>query len=90
MGRKKRKNKEISLCCGAKVRFNMSPDFLGDNPKTMQIGTCYYICTKCGEACNIYTPRRRTWKRNPATKIKKDSRTTIKEKELKKEIKNYE
>jgi hypothetical protein len=87
MGKKKR-NKIKSECCKAEVRYSdFSPDFIGDNPKTMQIGTCYCICSKCNKPCNIYVPIRRTWKINPAEKIipnkKKKSSTKLTSKELK-------
>mgnify|MGYP001588815842 CR=1 FL=1 len=41
-----------SKCCDAEVLVVMAPDFLGDDVKTMTIGTCYYKCGKCEEACD--------------------------------------
>jgi hypothetical protein len=85
----KKKNKQLlSDCCRAEIRTSdFIPDFIEDNPKTMTIGTCYFICSKCGEACNIYVPIRRTWKINPKTQIlqnkKKKSSTKLTPKELK-------
>jgi hypothetical protein len=38
-----------SKCCNAKVEIGGEPDFPGDN----YICTHYYICTKCGEACDL-------------------------------------
>jgi len=54
-GNKKKKNKEYkSDCCNAKVIFSdRSPDFLGDSPITMKVGTVCPWCTKCGKPCNI-------------------------------------
>ena len=84
----KKKTKIKSECCKAEVRYSdFAPDFIGDDPKTMQIGTCYCICSKCNKPCNIYVPIRRTWKINPATKVKGDERAKIKERQTKKEIK---
>ena len=42
-----------SKCCNAKVKSEMCPDFIGDNPKEMKIGTCYFICEKCGFDCDV-------------------------------------
>jgi hypothetical protein len=76
-----------SNCCNAEIKIDMTSDFYGDNPKTMQIGTCYYVCIECKQACDVHSNQRRTWKINPVTKIKGDERDKIKEKELNKEIK---
>jgi hypothetical protein len=47
-------NERKSKCCNSKVTTSkMSPDFLGDNPKTMTIGTVSLICTKCNKDCNV-------------------------------------
>lgn len=82
----KKKITERSKCCGAKVRVVMSKDFFGDNPNTQTIGTCHYVCLKCGEPCDIYFKERRTWIRNPKTQIQKDKRQIILKKEINKEI----
>jgi hypothetical protein len=82
----KKKNNLKSLCCNAKVKISMSPDFFGDNPKNMIIGTCYYICTKCNQACDIYSNSRKIWNRNPKTQIQKDKREKIKNKIINKEV----
>ncbi len=43
----------LSDCCNHPVIVSgPSPDFIGDDPKTMRIGTCHYICTRCGAACS--------------------------------------
>lgn len=42
-----------SECCCAPVKISMSPDFIGDDPKTMEIGTCCYICPKCLRVCDV-------------------------------------
>ena len=83
----KKKNNLKSICCGAIAKLNMAPDFIGDNPKTMQIGTCYYICTQCNQPCDVYLKERKTWTRNPKTQIQKDKREKNKDKLAKKEIK---
>jgi L-lactate utilization protein LutB len=83
---KKKINNLKSICCGAEAKVDMSPDFIGDNPKTMQIGTYCYVCTKCSQPCDIYSKERKLWNRNPATKIEKDKRSKLKEKLTKKEI----
>jgi len=82
----KKKNNLKSLCCNAKVKISMSPDFFGDTPKTQIIGTCHYTCTKCNQACDIYSNSRKTWKINPSTKVKGDNRDKEKDKLTKKEI----
>jgi len=84
----KTKNKIKSSCCHASVRYSdPAPDFIGDNSKTMQVGTCYCICSKCNQPCNMYIPIRRTWIKNPKTQIQKDKREKTKRKETNKEIK---
>jgi L-lactate utilization protein LutB len=86
MGKKKR-SKIKSECCKAEVRYSdPAPDFIGDDPKTMRIGTVYAICTKCNQPCNIYIPIRKVWTRNPKTQVQGDKRGKIKKKEIKKEI----
>jgi hypothetical protein len=42
-----------SRCCDAEAIIVMSPDFPGDDIKTMVVGTCHYQCKQCGEACDI-------------------------------------
>ena len=85
---KKIKSNLKSVCCGAEIKFSeFAPDFIGDNPQTMTIGTVSCLCTECGEPCNIYIKNRRTWKINPVTKIKGDERGKIKERQAKREIK---
>jgi len=91
MGKKKSNLK--SECCKVEVRYSdCAPDFIGDDPKTMQIGTCCCICSKCNQPCNIYVPIRKTWKINPQTKIipnkKKKLSTKLSAKELKEIHKN--
>ena len=50
-----------SNCCKAPIVVSdPSPDFAGDNPKTMKIGTCHFICTKCKKACD---PDDESWRR---------------------------
>ena len=71
----KKKSKIKSECCKAGVRYSEpAPDFIGDSsPQNLSkphIGTCYAICMLCGQPCNIYFSIRKTWKRNPSTKIK--------------------
>ena len=84
---KLKKSSLRSTCCKAEVKYSEpAPDFFGDRNPT--IGTCYCICSKCGEPCNIMSVTRRTWTRNPATQIQKDSRKKIKDKIVKKEIKD--
>ena len=66
-------SKYISDCCRAKIRYSgPTPDFIGE--KYPEVGTCYIICTKCEEPCNFYVPVRKTWKRNPVTKIQKNKK----------------
>lgn len=83
----KKRNKILSKCCRAEIRYSdFAPDFFGDDPKTMQIGTVSAICTKCNKPCNFYIPIRRTWIRNPKTQIRGDKRNEIRQKTIKKEI----
>lgn len=50
----KRKKKYKSKCCNVDVYLSeISPDFIGDDPKTMKIGTCSYLCSKCNKPCDI-------------------------------------
>lgn len=84
MGKKKR-NKIKSFCCHAPIRYSDPvPDFIGDKNPT--VGTCYCICSKCNKPCNFYIPIRRTWTRNPSTKVKGDDRAKKEVKLTKKEI----
>ena len=88
----KKKNNLKSSCCRAKVRFSdFAPDFIGDDPKTIKIGTCYATCTKCGEPCNTYIPIRKVWTRNPKTQIvpnkNKKSSTKLTDKEIREFLK---
>ena len=64
---------ERSLCCNSKV-------------KVVGKTTLYYICLKCKAACNVYYKERNTWERNPKTQVQNDKRRKIKDKEIKKEI----
>jgi len=43
-----------SECCDAEVSLNMSPDFLGDKPESMTVGTGYFVCKECNEHCDVY------------------------------------
>lgn len=55
----KKKIKEyLSNCCKAVVVGTMSPDFIGDKPEIMTIGTCSFTCSKCGKPCDIYTGKK--------------------------------
>jgi L-lactate utilization protein LutB len=81
----KKKSKEKSNCCHAKVRVSGIGDFEGDKIAC----TLYYICTKCNQPCDVYIPIRRTWNINPVTKVKGDSRGKEKEKLTKKEIEEF-
>ena len=50
------RDKEVrmkSKCCNADVIIVMSPDFPGDDIKTLEVGTCHYQCKKCGKACDV-------------------------------------
>jgi len=42
-----------SKCCNADATIIFSPDFLGDDPKKMRVGTTYFECSKCNEPCDI-------------------------------------
>lgn len=42
-----------SKCCGAEAIIEMHPDFYGDDPKTIKMGTCSFVCEKCGKPCDI-------------------------------------
>ncbi len=42
----------LSKCCNAPISFIFSPDFLGDNPKKMKVGTIYFGCEKCRQPCD--------------------------------------
>lgn len=42
-----------SKCCNADAKWVISPDFLGDDPKKMRVGTCSFKCEKCGEPCDV-------------------------------------
>jgi hypothetical protein len=48
-------NTNLSTCCQAEVLivFSDMPDFIGEDVKKQKIGTCYYICSLCGQPCNI-------------------------------------
>jgi len=86
----KKKTNYKSSCCRTRVKFSdPSPDFIGDDPKIMKIGTCYVICTKCGKACDIYVPIRKTWTRNPKTQIIPNKKKQITEKLTRKEIEKF-
>lgn len=81
----KKKNKIKSSCCKAEIRYSdPSPDFIGD--KNPVIGTCYCICSKCNQPCDMYVPIRKTWTRNPKTQILEDKRAKKEIKLTKKEI----
>lgn len=83
---KNKKSNLKSICCNAEIKTNMSPDFVGDNPENQIIGTCYYICTKCNQPCDVYSKQRKVWTRNPKTQIiqsKKKKSTKLTPKELK-------
>jgi hypothetical protein len=76
-----KKNKQIniserSLCCNSKVVVR---------GKT----TMYYVCLKCGEACDVYYTERKVWTRNPKTQILGDKRAKEKNKLTKKEIEEF-
>jgi len=66
----KKKIKEyLSKCCKTLVIGTMSPDFIGDKPETMTVGTCYFVCSKCGKPCDIIQSK----------KIKKEKTCKLKE-----------
>ena len=78
---KKNKSTLKSACCKAELKYSSpAPDFIGEKEPT--IGTCYCICSKCGEPCNIISDERKTWKINPKTRVvpnkKKDNKQTSK------------
>jgi hypothetical protein len=83
----KKKSNLKSQCCNAEARVDMSPDFEGDNPKTMQMGTCCYMCTKCHQPCDVYLKERKTWTRNPKTQIIPDKREKKRKMFTEKELK---
>jgi len=57
----KKKTKEyLSKCCNAYIIGVISPDFIGDVPDQMQIGTCYYKCSKCNKPCDIKIKKEQT------------------------------
>lgn len=86
----KKKSNLKSTCCSAEVKYsNIAPDFIGDKSEEMKIGTCYYICTKCNEPCNIYLKLRKTWEINPTTKVKKDKKEKKEKLFTDKEIKEF-
>jgi len=41
-----------SKCCHADVKWIISPDFLGDDPRKMRVGTCSFECEGCGQPCD--------------------------------------
>jgi hypothetical protein len=85
-----KKNNLKSDCCKTKIKFSdPSPDFIGDNPKTMTIGTCYFICSKCNQPCNIYVPIRKIWTRNPVEQIQNDNREKKKKLFTDKELRGF-
>lgn len=83
MGKKNKLSTPKSKCCYAEIKIGGLGDFHGeDRPCTI-----YYMCTKCGKACDVIIMPRRTWKRNPKTQIvpnkKKKKSTKLTPKELK-------
>lgn len=49
-----------SKCCNAETKLsNPSPDFYGDKPKNMKIGTRFFICSKCNKPCDIKIKRKK-------------------------------
>lgn len=83
----KKKSTLKSVCCKAELKYSSpAPDFFGE--KGLTIGTCYCICSKCGEPCNIMVDERRTWAINPKTRVvpnkKKKNDKLFTDKELKK------
>jgi len=79
----KKKSNLKSICCGAKVRVEGMNDF--DKQCTM-----YHVCTYCNKPCDIIVKVRKTWTRNPSTKVEGDKRAKEKRKEANKEIRNTE
>jgi len=55
----------ISKCCKAEAIIEMSPDFIGDDPKHMEIGTCHFICGKCHKPCDVKINKRITMADKP-------------------------
>lgn len=87
---KRKKSKRLSACCRAEITYSdIASDFIGDDSKTMTVGTCYFICTKCNQPCNIYIPIRKVWKKNPVTKVIRSKREEKEIKLTKKEIEYY-
>ena len=65
---KKKKSNLRSTCCKAEIKYSEAvPDFIGDDKNSVR--TCYCICSKCGEPCNIYSVERKTWEINPKTRV---------------------
>jgi len=42
-----------SKCCNADVKYATYPDFIGDDPKKMRVGTYSFECEKCGKPCDV-------------------------------------
>jgi len=55
----KKKIKYLSKCCKTEIITIMSPDFIGDDTKTMRVGTCHFGCNKCGKPCDIIQRRKK-------------------------------
>ena len=72
MPSKHKRVKEISNCCGAPAKVYTSPDDIDKLGCTM-----YYVCTECGEPCNIIFKQRKTWKINPKTRITPNKKLAI-------------
>lgn len=49
-----------STCCGAEVRADGTPDFLGSN----EVCTIHHVCLKCNNACGIIEAPQITNKRD--------------------------
>jgi hypothetical protein len=83
----KKKNKPSTLrstCCGAEITSITSPDEID------KIGcTCYCVCTKCGEPCDIYSKPRAVWNINPKTRIVPNKKKKDWNKLSKQEVKKY-
>ena len=47
----------LSACCKAPVKTSISPDFIGDNPNTMTVGTCCFVCSMCEKPCDVREPK---------------------------------
>jgi hypothetical protein len=82
----KSKSNLKSNCCNAGIKTAMSPDFFGDIPDQMHVGTCHYECTKCGKTCDVHTNTRKIWAINPKTRIVPNKKKNQKEKLSKQEI----